>query len=148
MIKNMQLKLLDFQTKSFDDEFIINMFGMNEKGESFCIEISDYKPCFYCRVPDWYTKHDKQLFLDHIKSKIGAYMSEFIVDCALIYRRKFDGFDGLREYKFICLKFKGLSCFHRVKNLWYHEIQSTTPSKFNKKPGFAWVLKHISMIQI
>ncbi len=137
----MQLKLLDFQTKSFDDEFIINMFGMNEKGESFCIEISDYKPCFYCRVPDWYTKHDKQLFLDHIKSKVGPYMSEFIVDCSLINRRKFDGFDGLREYKFICLKFKGLSCFHRVKNMWYHEIQSNKPSKFNKKPGFAWVLK-------
>ena len=26
----MQLKLIDFQTKSLDDQFIINMFGMNE----------------------------------------------------------------------------------------------------------------------
>jgi DNA polymerase elongation subunit (family B) len=117
------------------------MFGLNEAGETFSIEIPDFKPLLYCRVPDKYTKLDKTVFLNHVKSIIGPYMSESILDCSLIYRKKLDGFDGQREHKFLCFKFKGLPCFHRVKNLWYHEIKSTKPSKFNKKEGFAWVLK-------
>ena len=137
----MQLKLLDFQTTTRDDAFIIHMFGLNEEGKTFSIEIPDFKPSFYCRVPDWYTKIHKTDFLNHVKSEIGPYMADGIVDCALVHRKKMDGFDGQREHKFICFKFKGLPCFHRVKNLWYHEITSSSPSKFNKKPGFAWVLK-------
>jgi DNA polymerase elongation subunit (family B) len=137
----MNFKLLDFQTSTRDDSFIIHMFGLNELGETFSVEIPDFKPLFYCRVPDSYTKTDKNIFLDHIKSAVGPYMAECILDCSLIYRKKLDGFDGQREHKFLCFKFKGLPCFHRVKNLWYHEIKSTKPSKFNKKEGFAWVLK-------
>ena len=136
----MQVKLLDFQTSTRDDSFIIHMFGLNEKGETYSIEISDFKPSFYCRVPDWYTKTDKKEFLNHVQTVIGP-MSDSILDCALLNKKKMDGFDGEREHKFICFKFKGLPCFHRVKNLWYHEIESTKPSKFNKKAGFAWVLK-------
>ena len=137
----MQVKLLDFQTSTRDDAFIIHMFGLNEKGETYSIEIPDFKPSFYCRVPDWYTKTDKNEFLRHVQQAVGPYMADSILECALINRKKMDGFDGEREHKFICFKFKGLPCFHRVKNLWYHEIASTKPSKFNKKPGFAWVLK-------
>jgi len=137
----MEVKLLDFQTSTVDDAFIIHMFGINEKGESFSIEIPDFKPSFYCRVPDWYTKTDKIEFLKHVQSVIGPYMADSIIDCALLNRKKMDGFDGQRDHKFICFKFKGLPCFHKVKNLWYHEIQSSKPSKFNKKEGFAWVLK-------
>ena len=137
----MEVKLLDFQTSTVDDAFVIHMFGLNEKGETFSIEIPDFKPSFYCRVPDWYTKADKVEFLKHVQSVIGPYMADSIVDCALLNRKKMDGFDGQRDHKFICFKFKGLPCFHKVKNLWYHEIQSSKPSKFNKKDGFAWVLK-------
>ena len=135
----MQVKLIDFQTLTRDDEFIIQMFGINEKGETFAIEIPDFKPCFYCRVPDWYEKSDKTMFLEHIKTKTG--LTDSILECALIKRKKLDGFDGQKQHKFICLKFKGLPSFHRTKNLWYHEVASTVPSKFNKKEGFAWSLK-------
>ena len=135
----MEVKLFDFQTITRDDTFVIQMFGLNEKGETFSLEISDFKPCFYCRVPDWYEKTDKAMFLEHIKTKTG--LSDSILECALIKKKKLDGFDGQKQHKFICFKFKGLPSFHRVKNLWYHEIASTVPSKFNKKEGFAWTLR-------
>ena len=72
----MEVKLLDFQTSTVDDAFIIHMFGINEKGESFSIEIPDFKPSFYCRVPDWYTKTDKIDFLKHVQSVIGPYFAD------------------------------------------------------------------------
>jgi DNA polymerase elongation subunit (family B) len=138
----MDIKLFDYVVshRKYEDEdnenkdtqtFTIQMFGINELGESFSIEIPDFKPCFYCRVTDSFSSTKKKIFLDHIKSKIGPYYSDSIVDCVLIKRKKLDGFDGQRDHKFLCFKFKGLPSFNKVKNLWYDEIPSPK-SRFGK----------------
>ena len=95
--------------------FTIQMYGINEKGETFSLFVRDYKPFFYIKVDDSWGME----FLSHIKSKIGKYYESSICECKLIKRKKLYGFDGGKEHRFILLKFNNTSCMNKVKNLYY-----------------------------
>ena len=99
--------------------FTIQMYGINEKGETFCLYVKDYKPFFYIKVDDSWGMEKKIEFLSHIKSKIGKYYESSICECKLIKRKKLYGFDGGKEHRFILLKFNNTACMNKVKNLYY-----------------------------
>jgi hypothetical protein len=87
--------------------FIIQMFGLNENGETCSIQVEDFKPFFYVMVNDKWNTYTKECFLNHIKTKIGKYYQDSITDCVIIKRKKLYGFDGGKEHKFIKFEFIG-----------------------------------------
>ena len=101
------------------NQFVIQMFGLDEQGKTCSIIIDDFKPFFYVKVADNWSIDKKQSFLLHIKSKIGKYYENSITECKIIKRKKLYGFDDGKEYKFIKFEFKNLSALNKVKNLWY-----------------------------
>ena len=105
------------------NKFIIQIFGINEKGETCSIIAEDYKPFFYIMVDDSWTMQTKNQFLAHIKAKIGKYYENSITDCIIVKRKKLYGFDGGKEHKFIKLEFANLPAFNKVKNFWYSDYQ-------------------------
>jgi DNA polymerase elongation subunit (family B) len=102
-----------------DDKFLIQIFGKDENGKTYSVNVEDFKPFFYVLVDDSWTKQTKEQFLLFIKSKIGKYYENSITDCIIIKRKKLYGFDGGKEYKFIKLEFSSIRAFNKVKNLWY-----------------------------
>ena len=88
-------------------EFEIQMFGLNEKGESCSIKVKDYKPFFYISVADSWSIGVKTQFINHIKEKIGFYYENSILDCKL--------------HKFIYIEFNTIAAFNKVKNLYYSD---------------------------
>ena len=99
--------------------FMIQMFGINEVGNTCSIMVEEYKPFFYVKVDETWNKALKTNFLEHIKSKIGNYYKDSIVDCKLIERKKLYGFDGGKQHKFIMFKFANINAFNKAKNIWY-----------------------------
>ena len=99
--------------------FLIQMFGINENGESCSIIVEDFKPFFYVKVEDNWTIQMKTQFLDFIKKKIGKYYENSISECKLIKKKKLYGFDGGKEHKFIVFQFNNMQVFNKTKNLWY-----------------------------
>jgi DNA polymerase elongation subunit (family B) len=111
----------DNETNVYKDstKFVIQMFGVNEKGETCSIIAEDYRPFFYVLVNDNWTIQMKDNFLAHIKDKIGKYYEKSITECIIIKRKKLYGFDGGKEHKFIKFEFASMSAFNKTKNLWY-----------------------------
>ena len=118
----------DSYQESSDDEqntykdtsvFMIQMFGVNETGETCSILVENYRPFFYVMVNDGWTIQLKDAFLRHMKEKMGKYYEDTITDCIIIKRKKLYGFDGGKEHKFIKLEFLNLGAFNKAKNLWY-----------------------------
>ena len=99
------------------ESFNIQMFGLNERGETCSIVVEDYTPFFYVKVPPFWTTSHKTDFQRHLAGKIGA---KSIVDCSIIQRKKLYGFDGKKDHKFVILKFANMSAFNRAKNIWYY----------------------------
>jgi DNA polymerase elongation subunit (family B) len=105
--------------KTDNSEFVIQMFGLNEKGETCSIQVEDFKPFFYVMVNDNWNMMTKNKFLSFIKNKIGKYYENSITEFLIIKRKKLYGFDGGKEHKFIKFEFKNMAAYNKVKNLWY-----------------------------
>jgi len=76
---NPQFRLLNFQVKNEkgkgqrgrdNKEFIIQMFGMNESGETCSIFVKNYTPFFYVKVADHWGVREKRDFIKHLKMEI------------------------------------------------------------------------------
>ena len=76
---NPQFRLLNFQVKNEkgkgqrgrdNKEFIIQMFGMNESGETCSIFVKNYTPFFYVKVADHWGVREKRDFIKHLKVEI------------------------------------------------------------------------------
>jgi DNA polymerase elongation subunit (family B) len=105
-----------------DEKFTtIQMFGLNEKGETCAIFVRDYQPFFYIKVGDEWTIPQKGAFITHLKEKLGKFYEDSILDAdsKLIKRKKLYGFDGGKEHKFILIKFKNVATMNKVKNMWF-----------------------------
>ena len=109
----------EYKCKQDSKRFVIQVFGINEKGETFSIFVNDYKPFFYVKVAENWSIERKTEFLNHIKTKIGKYYENSICECKIIKRKKLYGFDGGKEHKFIMFKFNNTSAMNKVKNLFY-----------------------------
>jgi len=109
------------QPRQDSSNFQIQMFGINELGETCSIIAENFKPFFYVKVSDDWTQHTKDIFLTYIKGKIGKYYENSICDCKLIKKKKLYGFDGGKEHKFIAFYFDNMTTFNKTKNLWYNK---------------------------
>jgi len=102
--------------------FTIQMFGINERGETCCITVRDYQPFFYAKVPESWGFEAKARFIAELKKAVGKFSEDSILtdDCKLIRRKALYGFDGGKDHKFLMLKFKNMATMNKVKNLWYN----------------------------
>ena len=101
--------------------FEIQIFGINEVGETYSVVIEGFSPFFYVMVNDTWDSNKQSEFLQHIQYKMGPYYKNTITECFLIKRRKLYGFDSEKEHKFIKLSFNSMSALNKAKNLWYSE---------------------------
>ena len=104
--------------------FKIQIFGLNEKGETCAVFVEDFQPFFYVMVNDKWTANDKNEFLEHIKAKMGKYYENSISECIIIKRKKLYGFDGGKEHKFIKFEFTSVPALNKAKNFWYTDYKN------------------------
>ena len=119
MIPGPEVKMKKKKIYKDNSLFMIQMFGLNEKGKTCSILVEDFKPFFYVMVNDNWNINTKDCFLSFIKNKMGKYYENSITDCIIIKRKKLYGFDGGKEHKFIKFEFNSMQAFNKVKNLWY-----------------------------
>ena len=112
-----------------DKTFIIQMFGVNEKGETCCVYVDNYKPFFFVKVGENWSDYDKNTFVDELKKKIGNKFKDSIISSHLVEHNKLYGFSGGRKHKFIKLVFQNSAVMNKVKNLWF-VYDNTTGNRY------------------
>jgi len=123
-----------------EETLFVNLFGLNEQGETFKIIVDDFRPYFYCMVPNTFSKQDCAEFRRHIVQAVGNSLEESI-ECTLQARRKLYGFNGGHTNRFVCFQFNSMRAYRTVKNLWFGEVATRDVSAFGRRPGFKWALK-------
>jgi len=109
-----------------DKVFVIQMFGVNESGETCCIYIRDFQPFFFIRVGQNWTNSQVAQLLSDIKKKISKRKNydESIISAELVEYNKLYGFTAGKKDKFVQLTFKNTEVMNTVKNLWYEYVES------------------------
>jgi DNA polymerase elongation subunit (family B) len=134
------------------NEFRIQMFGVNEKGETCSIFVDDYHPFFYIKVADHWTNTTKSAFVRDIKKNLKSkyFENSILADkCEIVEKRKLYGFDGGKNHKFVLLVFKNTTVMNRVKNLWFHDIYTPRDGKTRalKPDGYLFANTHTTIYE-
>ena len=127
------------------NEFRIQMFGINEQGETCSIFVDDYHPFFYVKVADNWTNATKSAFIRDIKKNLKSryYENSIIAEkCEIVEKRKLYGFDGGKNHKFVLLVFKNTTVMNRVKNLWFHDIYTPRDGKTRALKPDGYIFEH------
>ena len=129
-------RLLSFDTNDVMDDqkqkvFSIQMFGVNEKGKTACINVKEYTPFFYVKVGDNWTECEKIQFVNQVAFDIGEPHASAIVSTELIQRKKLYGFDGGKQYNFVLFKFRNETAMKKAKGLWYSRANPQAEYRLN-----------------
>lgn len=90
--------------EQFAGKFLIRAFGMDRHGQSICLDITDFQPYFYIKVPDKWTDGIVDIFINGLKQKIRKFHRDTIVSWKLINAKPFYYFTGDDRYKFKFIK--------------------------------------------
>jgi DNA polymerase elongation subunit (family B) len=134
-------RLLSFETtdvSSFNEDikkpekvFNIQMFGVNEKGKTACINVKGYTPFFYVKVGDDWTDSHKAEFAAQVASELGEQFADAIIETNLIKRKKLYEFDAGKQYNFVQFKFKNEVAMKKAKSLWYSKANPEGDYRLN-----------------
>ena len=123
---NPSFRLLSFNTADnaaadgfSHKEFTIQMFGVNERGQTVSLFVKGYQPFFYVQVGEHWTESEKVRFDAQIAGDVGEQIASAIHSTKLIKRKKLYGFDGGKLYNFVQLNFLNETAMKKVKGLWY-----------------------------
>ena len=113
------------------DTFTMQMFGINESGETFCLFVEGFQPFFWVRVDERWGEGERLGFKSHLEEHLGARMEGAVTQCKYHYRKKLYGFDGESYHKFMVVKFRSVRAMNKAKNLWYETFRGNRKLKRN-----------------
>ena len=99
-------------------KFLVELYGINEKGETACIKVNNYKPFFYIKVGDDWTNMYIGPFKSWFGKKLGNYHSKSLIDLELVSKKKLYGFTHGKESKFIKVRFHNTMGMNKARGLW------------------------------
>jgi hypothetical protein len=107
------------EKKFHKKEFLVQMFGINEKGQTASIFVEGYQPFFYAKVGDDWSEEKTNSFINAMKKELGDYYANSIVSATIVKKKKLYGFDAGKLHNFILIKFNNEMTMKKAKNLWY-----------------------------
>ena len=130
--KDVLLRLVDFNVYSENihgdedglPQFMIQLFGINELGETYSIQVQDFKPFFYVLVSDKWNIAMKNELMLIMKKHVGKYFEPCIESADIVKRKKLYGFNQEKEYKFIKFTFSNQEALNKAKSMWYKKASS------------------------
>ena len=125
------------QSSSKIPKFVIQMYGINEKGETCSISVDDYQPFFYILVLDSWTQENCDKFYKELCHKIGKQGETSIVSVKLVEYNKLYGFTAGKQSKFMHIVFQNTFTMMRVRGLWYEWIENGDEKIRKLKPMYS-----------
>lgn len=139
-IKPIVCKLLDFKVSDggyglppgASETFQMQLFGINEKRKTFSIQVNNFQPFFYIKVPSEWREHDIHIdFVNHLKKQIGS-NAKHIKSYEIVERKKLYGFDGGQLHDFLMLQCENVRPMYAIRKMYYQgDIQQCSPYQFN-----------------
>jgi len=123
----------EYVKKRDESIFTIQMFGINEKGESVSIIVKDYQPFFYIYVPDYWNSTHANILLVELRKEVGYYFENSILTAEVVQYNKLYGFTGGKKFNFVKLTFQNSMTMNKVRNLWYDKITKRAKPKYSQK---------------
>lgn len=136
-----------------DDEYPekiyrIYLFGVTKEGYSVCLEVNDFQPYFYVKIPGHWTDSECKVLIMKIKKALWK-RSKHLVDHRMVKRKDAYGFNNQKEFKFLRLVFDNKKVCTSVQYMFKNPIEgheNITFSLYDSNIDPMLVFMHVSDI--
>lgn len=115
-----------------EQEFLVQMFGLNEKGETVAIFVTGYTPFFYAKVGDDWGNSEMTGFIAQLRNDMGKFHADSIETSSILKRNKLYGFDAGKQHTFVKISFKTEAAMRKAKSVWYTSC-TTKSGEYKRK---------------
>ena len=114
-------------------KYLIKIFGRTAKGNSISVNIKDYTPYFYIKVPVTIHKNNHNKLIQQLRDLIEnrLYSSDDLIRCKIICKKDIWGFTNNKPFNFVMLVFRNHRAMKTAINLFSSPI--TVQGLFVKK---------------
>ena len=134
----------DTKRKIDEATFVIQMYGINESGETCSLFINDFQPFFFIKVGDDWTQSQVNLLFSEIKRRVGKYYEKSVLKASLVEYNKLYGFSAGKKSKFAHFVFQNVAVMNKVKGLWYEYVE--TENGNNQRVSKPFIYDNVSLI--
>ena len=105
--------------KNINLKYKIRIFGKTDQGKSIYVNINNYTPFFYVKIPNEWNLTKVISLVNYLKSKISNQnLNKGLINFEIVERKDLYGFTGYKNFKFLRLifdkmKFLNLMNFHQ-----------------------------------
>ena len=113
-----------FKVKKKNNRYLIKIFGRTAKGNSISVNITDYTPYFYVKVPEGIHKNNYSKLIQRVKELVQdkLYNGEDLVRCNIICKKDIWGFTNNKPFHYIMLVFKNHRSMKKAINIFTNPI--------------------------
>ena len=110
-------------------EYNIKLFGINEQGQSICVNVEKFTPYFFLEIPEnieWkksHTNYFKSYITKQINDSTHSYMVNDLLSVGVVKRQKMYNFSNFKKYKFIRLVFRNSIIMKFCEKIFYRAIK-------------------------
>lgn len=105
----------DEDSETNKDKYHIYLFGVNREGQSICIDVCDFTPFFYLKIPMYWTKNKISEFIKECQRALGKKRKDNLIRHTIMMRKDGYGFNNNEKFKFIQLQFSNRGAYRSLK---------------------------------
>ena len=116
-----EFRMFDFRTLDIQKDipgqkdFRIQMFGINEIGETCALFVDDFQPFFYVKLPPKWRAQDMDQWFNETKKSCGQYYEKDCLSVCMENHRKLYEFTADMSYTFAKCVFRNMRAFNQFK---------------------------------
>ena len=102
----------------FDLEYKIYAFGVTDKTQSICVEINEFTPYFYAKIPDYLQKTWNEFKTEQVRLYIKKKLYKFkdsLIKVSVVQKKDLDGFTNEENFNFLKIIVKNEKAFIKCK---------------------------------
>lgn len=126
-------EILDDEGNDEDKEenkvYHIYLFGVDAEGRSVCLDVENFTPYFYVKVPDNWSQLDVKKLEGSLRRMLWK-QSKHLMSCKLFKRKDAYGFNAGREFNFVRLVFNNHKTYRNAMYKFKDKIQGFEFVKF------------------
>ena len=116
-------------------KYKIIVFGKDLDENTYSIQINNFTPYYYLKVPEYFEEYHKPVFKKWIKNKLPKQYKNDLQRITLHNKKKFRGFNNNRCFKYIRLVFTNVIAMKKSINLFQDKTWDDENKKYiNIKP--------------
>ena len=120
-----------FKPQKDNSKYRIVLFGKDDKEQTYTMEVMNFTPYFYIKLPDCHKRYDKAtvtVLKKFVKANLWSKYKDCLSGVSILRKHSFRNFDNKKLYRFARFKFTNHSAMKKAVNIFQN-------SQYNQQTG-------------